>query len=254
MEYLNEYLNKGLEYILAEAAELGEYVAAAAEPASWLFSRPVWFLWAQIFGVITIIFEFASYQIKVKSKYFLCTGVGSFFWMLMFFSIGMATGIGTQSSLLVASSYSTVRNLVFWRTFTLNTVKSKEFSLRFLLVMIVIAFLAGGSAVLSQPSEVLLWHIFGFIGAVSFVVGQYLPGIHAVRVTVTFYAAAVLLTQTPLNILEPVTVNLLGREFETRWNFMGIAIEAAKIISVIVFYIRVSKEPKKAVELVFAKP
>ena len=215
-----------------------------------------WFLIAQVFGVITICFEFASYQIKEKAKYFLCTGIGSLFWSLMFVSIGMATGIGTQSSLIVAGTYSTVRNLVFWRTFSLNTAKSKEFGLKFLLVMIVIAFVAGGLAVGSQPREVILWHILGMIGAISFVIGQYLPGVHFVRITVTFYAATVLLTQTPLNILEGVDMNFMGvMLYNVRWNFMGIAIEAAKILSVIVFYIRYAKEPKvRKPELVFAKP
>ena len=81
------------------------------------------------------------------------------------------------------------------------------------------------------------------IGALSFVVGQYLPGVHYVRITVVFYAAAVLLTQTPLNILYG----------DFRWNIMGIAIESTKIISVIVFYARYKNQPQKA-KLQFAKP
>jgi len=98
-----------------------------------------WFILAQVLGVITIIFEFASYQIKNKSKYFLTTGIGSFFWMTMFFSMGMATGMDTQISLMVAASYSTVRNLVFWKIFAKNTPQSKEIGLNFLLVMIGVA-------------------------------------------------------------------------------------------------------------------
>jgi len=41
-------------------------------------------------------------------------------------------------------------------------------------------------------------------------------------------------------------------EGDFRWNIMGIAIEAAKIISVIVFYARFAKEPDKP-QLQFAK-
>ena len=202
-----------------------------------------WFIIAQILGIITIFFEFASYQIKDKPKYFLVTGIGSFFWMTMFVAIGLATGMSTQVSLIVAATYSTFRNLVFWQIFSRNTPQSKEAGLIFLLVMIVVALVAGTSAILIAPPEVRWLHILGMIAALSFVIGQYLPGVHYVRITVAFYAAVVLLTQTPLNILEG----------DFRWNIMGMAIESAKIISVIVFYARHSTQPKKA-QLQFTKP
>jgi hypothetical protein len=202
-----------------------------------------WFIAAQILGLVTICFEFASYQIKDKTKYFLTTGLGSLFWAMMFVAIGIATGMSTQVSLIVAATYSTIRNLVFWRIFLRNTPKSKEAGLIFLLVMVVVALVAGSMAVMSAPAQVRWLHVLGMIAALSFVVGQYLPGVHYVRVTVVFYAAIVLLTQTPLNILYG----------DFRWNIMGIAIESAKIISVIVFYARYSTEPKKP-QLKFAKP
>ncbi|MCL2350230.1 MAG: YgjV family protein [Defluviitaleaceae bacterium] len=203
----------------------------------------IWFIIAQILGVITIGFEFASYQIKNKAKYFLVTGIGSFFWMTMFVSIGLATGIDTQISLIVAATYSTIRNFVFWRTFSKNTPKSREFGVNFLLAMIVVALIAGTLAVINSPAEVRWLHILGMIGALSFVIGQYMPGVHAVRITVVIYALVVLVTQTPVNILEG----------DFRWNIMGILIESSKIVSVIVFYIRFSKDPKKP-QLQFDKP
>jgi len=202
-----------------------------------------WFIAAQVLGVITIIFEFTSYQIKDKSKYFFTTGIGSFFWLTMFFSVGMATGMDTQVSLMVAASYSTVRNLVFWRIFAKNTPQSKEIGLNFLLVMIGVALVAGVLSIINAPEQVRWLHTLGMIAALSFVIGQYLPGVHYVRVTVTFYAIIVILTQTPLNILYG----------DFRWNIMGIAIEVAKIVSVAVFYIRFSKNPKQP-QLQFAKP
>jgi len=58
-----------------------------------------------------------------------------------------------------------------------------------------------------------------------------------------FYAVAVLLTQTPLNILHG----------DFRWNIMGMLIESAKIVSVIVFYIRFSSNAHEP-GLKFAKP
>lgn len=202
-----------------------------------------WFIIAQILGLITIGFEFTSYQIKDKSKYFMVTGIGSLFWMGMFVSMGLATGMDTQLSLVLAATYSTVRNLLFWRTFSKNTAKSRELGLNILLVMIVIAIAAGSVTVLNAPEQVRWLHILGLIAALVFVVGQYLPGVHYVRVSVVFYAVLVLLTQTPLNILDG----------DFRWNIMGIAIESAKILSVVVFYVKYSSAPKKA-QLKIARP
>ncbi|MCL2204838.1 MAG: YgjV family protein [Defluviitaleaceae bacterium] len=202
-----------------------------------------WFIIAQILGVITICFEFASYQIKDKTRYFLVTGIGSFFWAGMFVAMGLATGMSTQASLIVAATYSTIRNLVFYRIFLKNTPQSKEFGLNFLLAMIVVALVAGGISVVNAPEQVRWLHALGMMAALAFVIGQYLPGVHYVRITVVFYAAVVLLTQTPLNILYG----------DFRWNIMGIAIEGAKIISVLVFYARYANEPKTP-QLMLAKP
>jgi len=202
-----------------------------------------WFVIAQILGVITIVFEFTSYQIENKSKYFLATGIGSFFWMAMFVAMGLATGMDTQLSLIVAATYSAIRNLVFWQIFTKNTPQRKEIGLNFLLVMIGVALIAGIISIINAPEQVRWLHTLGMIAALSFVIGQYLPGVHAVRITVTLYAIVVILTQTPLNILYS----------DFRWNIMGILIEIAKISSVIIFYIRFSNDPKKP-QLQFAKP
>ena len=200
-----------------------------------MLNTNMWFILSQIFGLVTIVFEFVSYQIKDKTKYFLYAGISSLFWVLMFFSIGMATGMSTQLSLVLAATYSTIRNFVFFGIFSKNTPKSKEFGLNFLLLMILVALVAGTMTVLRAPIEVRWLHILGLITALAFVIGQYLPGDHYVRITVVFYALAVILTQTPLNILEG----------DLRWNFMGIAIEVAKISSVALFYARYSKEEKK---------
>jgi len=202
-----------------------------------------WFIIAQVLGLITICFEFTSYQIKDKTRYFLVTGIGSFFWMTMFIAIGLATGMSTQLSLIVASSYSTIRNLVFFRIFSKNTPESKEAGLIFLLVMIVVALVAGTITVINAPEQVRWLHVLGLITALAFVIGQYLPGVHYVRITVVFYALVVLLTQTPLNILYG----------DFRWNIMGILIESAKVVSVLVFYAKYATEPKRP-QLQFAKP
>ena len=202
-----------------------------------------WFIVAQALGLITIVFEFVSYQIKDKTKYFLVTGIGSFFWMCMFIAIGLATGLSTQLTLIIAATYSTIRNLVFFGIFRKNTPQSKEAGLIFLLAMIVVALVAGVITVMNAPIEVRWLHMLGLVTALGFVIGQYLPGVHYVRIAVLFYAVVVLLTQTPINILYG----------DFRWNIMGIAIESAKIISVAIFYFRFASEPKKP-QLSFAKP
>jgi len=202
-----------------------------------------WYILAQVLGVITIIFEFVSYQIKNKTKYFLITGIGSFFWTLMFVAIGLAMGMNTQLSLIIAAAYSTVRNLVFYRTFSKNTAESREMGLIFLLVMIVVAIVAAIVVLPGVPAEVRWLHILGLFAALSFVIGQYLPGVHYVRVTVVIYALVVMLTQTPLNILYG----------DFRWNIMGILIESAKIVSVIVFYIRFASNSEES-QLKLATP
>lgn len=204
-----------------------------------------WFILAQVLGVITITLEFWTYQIKEKPKFFLISGISSFFWMTMFISIGIATGISTQVSLIVAATYSTIRNFVFAVIFKKNTPESKEAGLIFLLVMIVIALIAGTLAVVNTPAQVRWLHILGMITSITFVVCQYLPGVHYVRIAVVFYALIVLLTQSPINILEGYGIE--------RWNIMGMLIESSKIISVIVFYLRFSKDPHKP-QLQFAKP
>jgi len=208
-----------------------------------LFEMNNWFLLAQLLGIVTIAFEFASYQIKDKSKYFLAQGVGSIFWTGMFFCMGMATGMDTMASIIVAATYSTIRNLVFWRIFAHNTARSKEFGINFLLVMIVVAVAAGFYTISQVPEQVRWIHILGLCAALAFVIGQYMPGVHAVRITVVIYALAVILTQSPLNILYG----------DFRWNVMGILIEIAKISSVLVFYARFSKNAHKPL-LEFAKP
>ena len=202
-----------------------------------------WYIVAQILGVVTIAFEFISYQIKDKSRYFLITGVGSFFWTAMFVAMGFATGMDTQQSLIVGAAYSTARNLVFHKIFATNTPESKERGLNFLLIMIVVALVAGIISIVNAPEQVRWLHSLALVAALGFVVGQYLPGVHYVRVTVVIFALVVMLTQTPLNILYG----------DFRWNIMGIMIELAKIVSVVVFYIRYSSEPKTP-QLRFSKP
>jgi len=202
-----------------------------------------WYIIAQIFGVITICFELATYQIKEKTKFFKTSAIGSFFWLCMFICIGLATGMSTQLSVILAAIYSTLRNIIFYWIFQKEDPKHKERGLRILLVMVGISLVAGVFTVLSAPPQIRWLHISGVIAAVLFAVSQYLPGVHSVRLGVLLVAVLIGLTQTPLNILYG----------DLRWNIMGILIELAKITSVAVFYIRYAAAPKKP-QIMMAKP
>ena len=206
----------------------------------------MWFVLAQVFGVVAMGFEFACYQINQKhdkTKYFLLTGVGSLFWALMFVAMGLATSMDTQLSLVLAGTYSAVRNLVFFGIFKKDTPASKKAGRVFLLMMMVVGVVAGITTVLQAPDQVRWLHVLGLITALMFVVGQYLPGDHYVRISVVFYATVVLLTQTPLNILEG----------DFRWNVMGILIESSKIVSVVVFYLLQMMKARRARDLQLIK-
>ena len=188
-----------------------------------------WFVIAQILGAVTIIFEFASYQIKDKRKYLLVNGIGSAFWAAMFLSIGLATTLSTQATLVVVGVYSSVRALVFWWIFAKDTPQRRRAGKIFLMVMIAIALSAGIYMITQLPTpETVILQSVALVFALGFVIGQYLPGKHPVRITVFFYAILLFLTQTPINIIE-------GNGIE-RWNIMGMLIEASKIVSVLVFY------------------
>lgn len=202
-----------------------------------------WYIIAQILGIITITFEIITYQMKEKTKFFMVSSLSSFFWLLMFIAIGLATGMSTQLSLILAAVYSTVRNGLFYWMFKKDTPETKERGLRILLFMVALSLCAGVFTVLSAPPQVRWLHLLGVAASVLFAISQYLPGVHYVRGGVVLVAVLIGLTQTPINILEG----------DFRWNIMGIAIELAKVISVVVFYIRYLSQPKKS-QIQFTKP
>jgi len=191
----------------------------------------VWFIVAQVLGVLVIVFEFSSYQIKDKRKYLLVNSIGSLIWAFMFLFVGVATSMSTQILLFLIGLYSSLRAFVFWWILAKDTAKRRKAGKIFLYTMIFLALSIGTYTVTRLPTpETRMLQAILLVFALGFVIGQYMPGKHAVRVAVFMYAAVLLLTQTPLNILyaEP-PLNL-------RWNPMGMAIEAAKMVSVIVFY------------------
>jgi len=173
-----------------------------------------WFVIAQILGVITIIFDFVSYQIKDQRRYLLWFSMGSFFWMLMFITIG------AQIPVILAAAFSVLRGMVFWWIFAKNTRKRKIAGKVFLYMALAIGLVGAAQGVAHATPETVWLQVFMLVTALLFVVGQYLPSKHYVRVFAIFYAVAVLLLNTPLDTFNP----------------MGILIEVAKIVSIFVFY------------------
>ena len=187
-----------------------------------------WFLLAQVMGLVTICFEFVSYQIKDQRKYLLVTSVGNVFWALMFVFMGLAGIMGEVTIMIIAAGFGTLRGMIFWWIFAKNSKRRKiagravlYFSLAVMMPFTIIAITR-----LSLPQQIIIQSL-GLVTGLLFIVGQYLPSKHYLRVFVFMYATVVLIGSTPLN--------LTGAE---RWNPMGIVIESAKIMSVLVFYIR----------------
>ena len=177
-------------------------------------SIPMWvWILAQVFGVITIIFDFISYQMKDQRRYLLIFSIGSFFWMLMFITLGNLT-------LILIAFFSVLRSMVFWWIFAKKTPKRILGGRIFLAFALLIGFYGAYLSLSAAPEDERIFHWFVLITALLFVVGQYLPSKHYVRFFAFFYAIAVM-----------VLVIVEGGG-----NIMGVLIELAKIVSIIVFY------------------
>ncbi|MCL2570538.1 MAG: hypothetical protein FWE16_05030 [Firmicutes bacterium] len=177
-----------------------------------------WFWIAQFFGILTIVFDFVSYQIKNQRRYLLWFSVGSFWWMLMFLSLEM--GGAQMISPILAAAFSVLRGMVFWWIFAKDTPGRKRGGKIFLYVALAIGLGGAVLGIVNTDASVRYLHIIMLVTALLFVVGQYLPSKHYVRAFAILYATSMLLIATPLDTFNP----------------MGIIIEAAKIISIIVFY------------------
>ena len=176
-------------------------------------------------GVFTICFEFASYQIKDQRKYLLVTSIANVFWMLMFVFIGLHTSIAVTQALIFAAAFGVLRGMVFWWIFAKESKKRKIAGRIALYISLLIAlpFTIMAILKLQYKSQVIIQSL-GLVTALLFIVGQYLPSKHFLRLFTFMYAVMMLLGNTPLNLGSGV------------WNYMGILIETAKIASVIVFY------------------
>jgi len=200
----------------------------------WSWSWSVWFILAQVFGVVTICFEFISYQIKDHRKYLLVTSIGNIFWALMFVFMGIHINFAATQIMIIAALFGTLRGLIFWWIFAKNT-KKRKIAGRVALyasLAIMLPFTIMAIVKLGHTSQIII-QTLGLVTGLLFIVGQYLPSKHYLRIFITMYAVMVLIGNTPLNMIDDAGVR--------SWNYMGIVIELAKIVSVIVFYILLTR-------------
>ena len=189
-----------------------------------------WFIIAQVMGGITICIDFITYQIKEQRRYLLVYSVGSVFWTLMFVFLGLdlvgnppgEPGFFSVVGPLIAAFFGAFRSIVFWWIFAKNTKKRKIGGKVFLYAALAVGVGAAIYSILQVDAAVRWIPIVGMFAALSFIVGQYLPSKHWLRLFQVLYAAAMALTQIPYYI--------------GKWNYMGIVIEAIKIVSIALFY------------------
>ena len=194
-----------------------------------------WFIVAQVLGVITIVFAFASYQKKEQRKYLFTIGISYIFWTLMFVAMGLNGRMIDFIPPIIASGFGMLRSFVFW--WIVGDKRRKKAGRIFLLVFLAVAVTGGIFAILNSTPEIMVFQWIVLFAALLFVIGQYLPNQHFVRATAVIYAIAFSFASTPLYILDG----------DFRWNPMGLLIEVSKIASVIWFYIMLMKKKGKQV-------
>ncbi|MCL2519797.1 MAG: YgjV family protein [Spirochaetaceae bacterium] len=178
------------------------------------------FIISQIFGLLTMVFDGLSYQIKDKRKYLLVFTIGSVWWTGMFWALN-------QFILTLVAAFSIAQSMAFWWVFSKDNKKHHIAGIAVLIISLVVGLVFAVISLSHAETPLLkLYSIFVLVTSLAFVVGQYLPGKHFVRFTAFFYAIAVI---------------MLTYAESNGTNIMGVLIEAAKIFSIIIFYVVIIK-------------
>jgi len=180
------------------------------------------FIIAQLVGIGVLVFDFISFQQKDQRKYFFYTAFSSGLWVAMY------ALVGAQIPVLLVSSISTIRNVIFWWALKNGTPKARMIARRTMYTSLVLALISSTMAIPAARPETRIFQVFLLLGVLSFVVGQYLPGIYPLRVTSVFYALTLILVNTPLDTFNPA----------------GIIIEVNKILAIVVFFVVLHKKNK----------
>ena len=190
------------------------------------------FIIAQVLGFLVIVFDFWSFQKPSQVKYFRLTTVSSFFWLAMYI-VG-----GAQEPILIVTTFSLLRNIVFTWAFTKDTPKARMIARRTMYTSLFIAVFAAFWRIPASNPGTHWIQILLAVGVICFVIGQYMPGVYLVRYTAVFYAITVILTNTPLDV----------------WNPMGILIEVNKIIAIVVFFFVFNRKNKERARRAAIRP
>jgi hypothetical protein len=190
------------------------------------------FVLAQVFGLLTLVFNFWSYQMEDQRKYFLRFAVGSGFWLAMYLTMG------AQVPVLLVATFSTLRGFMFWWALGADSPWRRMIARRTMYTSLAIAAVASVIAIPDARPETQPFQVFLLVGVVLFVVGQYMPGVYFVRISATVYALAVLLLNTPLDTFNPI----------------GIIIELNNLVAIAVFFVVLSRKKKERARLAAMRP
>jgi len=190
------------------------------------------FVIAQIIGIGVLAFDFISFQQKEQIKYFKFTAFSSLLWVTMF------ALVGAQIPILLVSAVSTIRNVIFWWALKKDTGKSRMIARRTLYASLVLAIVSSTMAIPAARPETRIFQVFLLFGVISFVIGQYMPGIYPLRITSLVYAVTIILVNTPLDTFNPV----------------GIIIEVNKILAIVVFFVILNRKNKESRRLAAIQP
>jgi hypothetical protein len=190
------------------------------------------FVLAQVFGLLTLAFNFWAYQMEDQRKYFLRFTIGSVFWLAMFATIG------AQVPVLLVASVSTLRGIVFWWALGEDSPWRRMIARRTLYATLILAVVAAIPAIPAAREGTRLLQFVLLIGVLLFVIGQYMPGVYLVRFGAVFYAISLILVNSPLDTFNPI----------------GIIIELNNILAVAVFFVVLARKTKERRRLAALRP
>jgi len=180
------------------------------------------FIIAQVFGLLTLAFNFWSYQAQDQRAYLGRFATGSLFWLAMFITMG------AQLPIMLVATASTVRGFLFYWALGQDSPFRRMFARRMMYTTLALSFIGAIAIIPQTRPEAIPFQIMLAITGVLFIVGQYMPGIYLVRIFAVFYAIAVLLLNTPLDTFNPI----------------GIIIEVNNLLAVAVFFIGYARKQR----------
>lgn len=190
------------------------------------------FMIAQAFGLAVLAFDFWSFQADKQVSYFRRTLASSSAWIVMYLFIG------AQLPIILVTTFSVLRNIVFTWAFTVDTPKTRMIARRTMYASLVIAVVAAGPAIATTRPETRLLQAVLLLTTLGFVVGQYMPGVWMLRISAVAYAVGIMAVNSPLDTFNPI----------------GMIIEANKILAVAFFFVVYFRKQKERKRLAAIRP